>query len=72
MSATNINYATVAHSIKQINQVFLQTGKGFLLRCKVDEKNDIVDAEIVMLQDALAGGFNPAEFVGKKNVPKPN
>jgi hypothetical protein len=61
-----INFNTVSFAVQQINEVMLRNGRNEVLCVQVDEKNNIIDVGMIPLADALAGGFEPAKFVGKK------
>lgn len=60
-----VNFAAVAFAVKDINKVLLRD-TGHVLACKVDDKNHIVDVEVMPAKEAIAKGFEPAKFIGKE------
>lgn len=64
-NVTPLNFGAVSFAVKQINDCMLRNGRGEVLCVQVDEQNNIVDAALIPLSTALAGGFEPARFIGK-------
>ena len=60
-----LHYSTIAELMEQINHRLLANGKGLLLEATVNQKNEIVDCEIVPIEIALKRGFEPAKMLPK-------
>lgn len=65
MSVTPLKYETVQFAIIKINECLLSSGKALLIQVTVNNRNEIVAADVVSVQTALARGFEPCKMLPK-------
>lgn len=64
-----ISYLAVHWAVSQINHFLLKSGGGIVLRVTIDKHKNISGVDLVTVQEAMSGGFEPVNLVGKPEPP---